>query len=71
MRRRANWYALMCGANYWAERSPQLDRIEAYAIGYDTEEREHYERVEPRVTFRNILIDTAREHRARQAAAHG
>lgn len=69
--RKPNWYAVMCGQNYWAERDPQLARVDAHAIGYDTDTRDYYDRIEPRVTFRRILIDTGREHRARKAAAHG
>ncbi|WP_336819803.1 hypothetical protein [Gordonia sp. MMO-8] len=68
-KRRANWYAAMCGANYWAAREPQLERAAEHAVGYETDEKDYYARVEPQIMFRQILIDTGLEHRARKEAA--
>lgn len=65
MKRPPNWYARLCQNHYWDERDPQIARAAVHAIGYDTDERDYYARVEPQVTFRQILIDTGREHRAR------
>lgn len=67
MKRRANWYAIMCGQTYWDLRRPQLARLDESAIGYAADERLFYDR-EPRVLFRDVLIQTGREHTARKLA---
>lgn len=69
MKRSPNWYASMCGENYWAERGPQIDRVDEHAIGYDTDERDYYARVEPQIAFRDILIQTGREWSASKESA--
>ena len=63
MKRQPNWYAALCGENYWNQREPQLSRLEAFAIGYDTEAATYYAEVEPQVLFRDVLIQTGREHK--------
>lgn len=41
---------------YYAEREAQERRAEDYSLGYETETREFYVEVEPRVTFKQWLI---------------
>lgn len=70
MGRPLNWWVRRCVGAYWDERGPQLDRIESYAVGHDADVADFYERVEPRVTFRDTLIAQSRELRADRAEAH-
>lgn len=69
MKRPANWYASMCGAAYWAEREPQLARAAEHAIGYETDERDYYARVEPQLMFKSILVQVGREWQASKCEA--
>ncbi|WP_343930394.1 hypothetical protein [Tsukamurella strandjordii] len=55
-------------AMYWAQRRPQLARMETVAMGYPADERGYYDR-EPRVTFRDTLIACSPEWRAAKAVA--
>lgn len=47
------WVELVT-CTYWAQRLPQLERIESTA-SYTTDERDFYARIEPRVTFAGVL----------------
>ncbi|WP_143707970.1 hypothetical protein [Gordonia terrae] len=55
-------------ASYYSERDAQLDRAEAYAIGYDRELDAFFTEVEPRVLYKDILARVAAELRAERAA---
>ncbi|WP_044506567.1 hypothetical protein [Gordonia sp. KTR9] len=55
-------------ASFYAERDAQLDRAEAYAIGYDRELAAFFEEVEPRILYKDILVRVAAEVRAERAA---
>ena len=57
--------ALVTGT-YWAQRLPQLARIEAEA-SYATDEADYYARIEPRVTFCDTLIRCSAEWRRMKA----
>ena len=59
------WVALVTGT-YWAQRLPQLARIEAEA-SYATDEADYYARIEPRVTFCDTLIRCSAEWRRMKA----
>ena len=59
------WVALVTGT-YWAQRLPQLARIEAEA-SYATDEADYYARIEPRVTFCDTLIRCSAESRRMKA----
>lgn len=71
VKRAPNWYARLCARVYWDERTQQLDRAAVHAIGYDTDERDYYARVEPQILFGRILVDVGREHRAQREACRG
>lgn len=68
MKRPLNWWVRRCVSAYWDHRHPQLVRLEDYAKAYDADEHDYYERVEPRVTFKDTLIHQARELAAERAA---
>lgn len=61
------WVALVTGT-YWAQRLPQLARIEAEA-SYATDEADFYARIEPRVTFCDTLIRCSPEWAAMKSGA--
>lgn len=63
-----NWWALRCAAAYWSARTPQLERVEAWAADHAADIADYYERVEPRVTFCGILIHQGREWRHERGA---
>ncbi|AKI28638.1 hypothetical protein GMA5_24 [Gordonia phage GMA5] len=69
MKRPANWYATLCAETYWAEREPQLTRAAEHAIGYESDERDYYARIEPQLMFSSILVQVGREWRASKREA--
>ena len=50
---------------YWSMRHPQLAALEAQALGYLADERDYYAR-NPRVTFRDTLIQCSPEWQAQK-----
>lgn len=63
-----NPWVRFCVLTYWGARLPQLERVEAYAIGHASDEADFYDRHESRVTFRDTLIACSREWRAQKAS---
>lgn len=51
------WHEFVTMAYYAAE-AAQQDRCDQYANGYPAEEQRFYREVEPRITFKQILIDS-------------
>ena len=59
------WFVV---ATYWGARLPQLTRLESVAIGHEADEAAFY-LTEPRVTFRDTLIQCSAEWRAMERVA--
>lgn len=66
----ANSFVERCKQVYSELRDAQLQRAEAYAIGYDTELAMFYAEVEPRVLYHDVMISVASEVRAERDAEH-
>ncbi|AKC03055.1 heat shock protein [Gordonia phage Gsput1] len=65
----ANAFVEACKATYADLKAIQDARVEAWAIGYEADEALYFSEIEPRVTFKQVMVDVAREWRARKAEA--
>ncbi|WP_431840488.1 hypothetical protein [Gordonia hongkongensis] len=57
-----------CKATYYAVRDAQLQRADEFAVGYDTDRDVYFDKVEPRVRYRDVIVAVAAELRAERAA---
>ena len=57
-----------CKATYYALRDAQLQRVDEFAVGYDTDRDVYFNKVEPRVRYRDVMVAVAAELRAERAA---
>ena len=60
-------FTLRCIELFNTLRDQQQQRVETYAIGYDTDEQRFYSEVEPRVTLREVIEQVSREWQAEKA----
>lgn len=65
----ANAFVEACKATYADLKAIQDARVEAWAIGYEADEALYFSEIKPRVTFKQVMVDVAREWRARKAEA--
>ncbi|URM87337.1 hypothetical protein SEA_BANQUO_6 [Gordonia phage Banquo] len=65
----ANAFVETVKATYADLKAIQDANVEAWAVGYEADEALYYSEVEPRVTYKDVLIAVAREWRARKAEA--
>ncbi len=57
-----------CVETYRELRDLQLVRADEYAIGYATDRAIYFDKVEPRITYRDVLVSVAAEIRAEREA---
>ncbi|QKO02927.1 hypothetical protein KDJ61_gp06 [Gordonia phage TZGordon] len=65
----ANAFVETCKATYAELKAIQDAKVEEWAIGYESDEELYYSEIEPRVTFKSVMVAVAREWRARKAEA--
>ncbi|ASZ75056.1 hypothetical protein FDI69_gp129 [Rhodococcus phage Trina] len=68
-KRQQTAWSKYCTEVYYSMRDAQLKRVEEWAIGYETEERFYYENIEPRITFKDVLISLKGNWQASHMAA--
>ncbi|MEY1676487.1 hypothetical protein AB4Z55_20150 [Gordonia sp. ABKF26] len=57
-----------CKTTYYAVRDAQMQRADEFAIGYDTDRAAYFDKIEPRVLYRDVMVSVAAELRAERAA---
>lgn len=55
-KRQQNAWSKLTTEIYYSLRDAQLERMEAYAIGYPSMEKTFFAEIEKRVTFKDVLI---------------
>lgn len=64
----ANAFVERCKASYYAARDAQMQRCDEYAVGYGTDRRDYFDRVEPRILYRDVVRAVALELRTEREA---
>lgn len=63
-KRKLNRFVQFCVDTYYTLLNAQRERMESICLGYDTEEKIYFDKVEPKVLYKDVIIACAREWRA-------